>query len=279
MTLPSEQHPTRSLRLGWLSTGRGPGSRGLLAAVQKAIQDQNLSASIDFVFCNRDPGEAEGSDAFLEQVASYNIPALTLSFRRFRREYGDDPGWRDRYNSELIRILREHPVDLLVLAGFLLILDEAVIDAFPALNLHPAAPDGPVGTWQEVVWELIRQEAQETGAMTQLATADLDRGPVLAYCRFPVRGPRFDSLWKTVGDRSVKDLRESEGEGNGLFQAIREEEVRREVPLLLATLKAVAEGQITIEDGSVHGADGEILSEGLDITDEIEAMVAAQSPS
>ena len=115
--------------------------------------------------------------------------------------------------------------------------------------------------------------------MTQLATGDLDRGPVLAYCHFPVRGPRFDSLWKASSDRSIEDLRESEGEENALFQAIRVEEVRREVPLLVATLKALAEGRITIKDGSVHGTDGEILSEGLDITAEIEATVAAQSLS
>ena len=51
------------LRLGWFSTGRGEGSRGLFTCVKDAIDRGELDAEISFVFCNREAGEHAGSDA------------------------------------------------------------------------------------------------------------------------------------------------------------------------------------------------------------------------
>ena len=53
------------LNIGWLSTGRGEGSRGLLGFVQDRILRRQLDARIEFVFSNREAGEAEGSDQFI----------------------------------------------------------------------------------------------------------------------------------------------------------------------------------------------------------------------
>ncbi len=134
-----------------------------------------------------------------------------------------------------------------------------------------------MGAWQEVVWEIIRQETRATGVMTQLATAELDRGPVVTYCRFPLRGPLFDPLWAAIQGTSLEALRESEGEDNALFQAIRQEGVKRETPLLVATLRAIAEGHIGITGGTVTDADGVPLPTGRDLTTEIETVVNAES--
>ena len=46
------------LKLGWLSTGRGEGSRGFLRYVHDGIERGELDAGIQFVFSNREPGEA-----------------------------------------------------------------------------------------------------------------------------------------------------------------------------------------------------------------------------
>ena len=57
-----------TLDIGWFSTGRGPGSRRLLAAVQDEIASGRLDARIAVVFCNRNPGEDENTDLFLEEI-------------------------------------------------------------------------------------------------------------------------------------------------------------------------------------------------------------------
>ncbi len=254
-----------------MSTGRGPGSRRLLESTTAAIDRGDLNASVEFVFCNRERGEARGSDTFLDLIDELRLRPLALSFRDYRRRHADDKNWRSRYNRAVLDLIRPQPVDLLVLAGLLVVLDESVVSEIPTLNLHPAAPGGPVGTWQEVIRQQIVDHAPVSGAMTQLATGEVDQGPLISFCRFPLRGPPFDSLWS---DReSASPLVPTNLDDTPLFQAIRNEGVRREVPLLMATLQALADGEVRLESGRVLDQNGVPVA-GLDLTNEIERLLA-----
>ena len=274
MVTDDEKVPRPPLRLGWLSTGRGPGSRGLLAAAHQAISEGSLNASIDYVLCTRDRDEAEGSDEFLTQAEGYGLKTISLSLRDYRQRRSEDPDWRDRYNVDLLAIIRERPTDALVFAGLMHIVSEDIINTAPALNLHPALPGGPVGAWQDVIWELISQDAGESGVMVQLTTAEVDKGPVIAYCRFPIRGPEFDGLWRDVEGQSIDGLRQKQGEAHPLFAMIRQEGLRREALTLVAALRQIANGNVILSNGEVGNSDGSPLSGGIDITREIEAAIA-----
>ena len=140
------------------------------------------------------------------------------------------------------------------------------------LNFHPAPPNGPVGTWQEVIWRLIEDRAQEAGGYIHLATEDLDRGPVLTYYTFPIRGDAYDFLWQQVESRSTEDLKTAEGEELPLFRLIREEGVKRERPLLVETLKAFSKGDIHVEGRRVLDADGNETS-GLCLNEAVEKSI------
>ncbi len=230
--------------IGWFSTGRGEGSRGLLRLVQEEIAGGRLEARISFVFSNRAAGEHEGSDEFFRLVEGYGLPLVTLSSARFRRERGGRfAALRDEYDREVMELLGDYPSDVCVLAGYMLILGGEMCRKFPFLNLHPALPDGPIGTWQEVIWELIESRADRTGAMIHLATEEVDRGPVLSYCTVPIAGGEFGPMWAALGEGADK-ARAEQGENHPLFQAIRAAEYRREPYLLLETLRAVAGGQL-----------------------------------
>ena len=274
MVTDDEKVPRPLLRLGWLSTGRGPGSRGLLAAAQNAIFGGSLNATIDYLLCTRARGEAEGSDAFLALAEGYGLTTVSLPLREYRQRRDEDPQWREQYNADLLAIIQGQPVDALVFAGLMHIVSEDIINTAPALNLHPALPGGPVGAWQDVIWELIEQGAGESGVMVQLTTAEVDKGPVIAYCRFPIRGPEFDGLRRDVAGQSVDELRKTHGESHPLFAMIRQEGLRREALTLVAALRQIADGSVFIDDGVVKNASGETLSGGIDITREIEAAIA-----
>ena len=71
------------VELGWFSTGRDQAALDLLTTVMEAIRRHNLDARTQFVFSNREPGEAQQSDAFFDLVHSYGIPLVTFSSRRF----------------------------------------------------------------------------------------------------------------------------------------------------------------------------------------------------
>ena len=73
------------LNIGWFSTGRGEGSRGLLSFVQRRLLETEADARINFVFSNRERGEAQGSDEFFQLVESYGISLVTHSSSEFQR--------------------------------------------------------------------------------------------------------------------------------------------------------------------------------------------------
>ena len=74
------------LNIGWFSTGRGEGSRGLLNFVQKRLIATGADARINFVFSNRERGEAEGSDEFFNLADGYDITLVTHSSLAFRTQ-------------------------------------------------------------------------------------------------------------------------------------------------------------------------------------------------
>ncbi len=264
------------LRLGWFSTGRGEGSRGLYTCVKDAIDRGELAAEIAFVFCNREPGEHEGSDGFMELARSHGIPVIALSSQRFRRERGAErfADVREAYDDEVMGLLAGRPAEYNVTAGYGLILGAAMARSRPTLNMHPAAPDGPVGTWQQVIWQLIETRARESGAFVHLATEKLDRGPVVSYVTFPIRGAGIDELWAEAEGATVGELKERSGEELPLLQAIRRKGVVRERPLLLETLKAVEDGRVRVDGGAVVDGDGRTAG-ALCLNAEVERAVAA----
>jgi folate-dependent phosphoribosylglycinamide formyltransferase PurN len=271
-----------TLRVGWFTTGRGEGSRALFNEALSSIRNGYVDAQIAFVFCNRERGEHEATDGFLDIVHGADVPLVALSSRAFRRAQGGErskpgqplPAWRAGYDREVVHLLEEHPFDIGVLAGYMLIFTEAMSRRFPFLNLHPAAPDGPVGTWQEVIWQLIEARARRAGVMVHLATEELDRGPVVGYCTYSLRGPVFDPLWEAIGSRSVAQLRETEGEGNALFRTIRRHGVVREPVLVIEVLRALAGGRTHIQGRTVVDGDRRLLAQGLDLTPAVDAKVA-----
>ncbi|PKB70596.1 MAG: hypothetical protein BZY87_08630 [SAR202 cluster bacterium Io17-Chloro-G6] len=252
------------LSIGWFSTGRGEGSRGLLNFVQKRLVETGAGARIDFVFSNRERGEAEGSDRFFKLVDDYGIPLITHSSSAFRKTVGGPfSAHRDEFDQEVMDKLAGRDVDICVLAGYMLIVGGKMCREYPLLNLHPALPDGPTGTWQEVVWSLINSRASETGAMVHLATEEVDRGPVISYVTVPITGPGFDQHWKSLLTEDLRNIKKTQGEDFALFQTIRREQYRREPYLLFETLSAVSDGAVAVRGGQVFDASGAPLSRSM----------------
>jgi folate-dependent phosphoribosylglycinamide formyltransferase PurN len=270
-----------TLRLAWFATGRGQTSGKLLAAALDAIASGSLDARIAVVFSNRAPGEDPNTDAFLAQVRAAGVPLVTLSSRDFRREHSGAvarkgaplPKWRRDYDREVMRLLEPYPFDLGVLAGYMLIFCEEAAGKWDLLNLHPAAPGGPVGIWQDVIWELIRTGADRAGVMMHLATPDLDEGPVVTYCTYPIRDDAIAPLWRDTECRTADEARAAKGEDLPLFKEIRRRSVLREVPLVIETLRAFAAGRIRIQDKRVVDATGREIP-AYDLSAEIEAQIA-----
>jgi len=268
-------------QLGWFSTGRGDGSKGLLKAAQDSISSGELNANIEFVFCSRERGETEATNRYLDMVTDYGIPLVSLSYQRYKSMRGMPkpnpleplPSWRLDYDREVMKLLGDFQPDLCVLAGFMLIVGPEVCRKYNMINLHPAAPGGPVGMWQQVIWQLIDNEARETGVLMFLVTPEMDKGPPVTYCTFPIRGKSFDRYWNEIERHSLSEVKKRESENNPLFKLIRQHGLAREFPLIISTLKAFSQGKIKITAGKkVVDSEGRSIN-GYNLTDEINELV------
>ncbi|MGI5964726.1 MAG: phosphoribosylglycinamide formyltransferase [Candidatus Methanomethylophilaceae archaeon] len=271
------------IKLGWFSTGRGPGSRNLFKTVADRIREGSLDAEIAFVFCNWDNTEENNPrkdqrEMFFDLVRSYGVPLVTASWKKFkpdlRRE--DEDRWRLEYGKILRKKTEPYPFDLGILAGYMLWMDDDTCREYDMLNLHPALPDGPKGTWEEVIWELIENDASEQGAMMHVCTEEWDRGAAVSYCRFPIRGKDFDRLWNDFEEklkgRTFGQIKEDEGAEEPLFRKIREEGAKRELPLIVSTIGAFAEGKVSLRNKEPYSGNKK-LDKAYDLTEEVDAAL------
>ena len=265
-------------QLGWFSTGRDKAARDLLEVVQSSIEQGEINAEIAFVFCNREPGESKQSDLFLKLVESYDTPLVCFPYQKYKKARGEEnprpsepmPQWRLDYDREVMRRLEGFHSDLCVLAGYMLITGKEMCQRYDMINLHPAAPGGSAGMWQEVIWRLIENEAQETGVMMHLAIPELDEGPPVTYCTFPIRGEPFDKYWQEIEGHPVKEIQESQGENNSLFRLTREQGLAREFPLIVSTIQAFSQGKVKITaERKVVDVEGRPIN-GYNLTKEID---------
>jgi formyltetrahydrofolate-dependent phosphoribosylglycinamide formyltransferase len=159
------------VRLGVLLSGSGRTLQNLI----DRIQDGSLPARIEVVISSH-PG-VRG----LERAQKVQIPAFTVDYKKFP----DDRAFSDAVTRELDR----HPIDLVIMAGFIRRY------LFPkkyegrVLNIHPALlPEfGGKGYHGEKVHRAVLETgAKESGCTVHIADLDYDRGPILLQKRVPV---------------------------------------------------------------------------------------------
>lgn len=106
------------------------------------------------------------------------VPALERAARSgVRTEVLPPPPSRD---TDLLALLRGAEVDLVVLAGYMRILDPAVVYAFPGLivNVHPSLL--PAFPGARAVRDALEAGVATTGVTVHVVVEELDSGPVVA---------------------------------------------------------------------------------------------------
>ena len=112
----------------------------------------------------------------LERAKHNGIPAQVLA----RKEYADIA----TYSKALADTMRAADIDLVVLAGFLTIIDEQVYEAFPnrILNVHPALIPSFCGKGYyglRVHEAALEKGVKVSGATVHIVTPECDTGPIV----------------------------------------------------------------------------------------------------
>jgi phosphoribosylglycinamide formyltransferase-1 len=173
--------------------------RRIVVLISNAGTGSNLQALIDAQTTGYD-GQIVGvvsstPDAYgLVRAHEADIPTEILDFK----DYQANAIPRDRYDEDLARVVQKYSPDLVVLAGWMLILSKSFLKYFPwkVLNLHPGLiPDEkgekfklPDGTYADdfaglagsnAIKALLASGQTYAGSTIHVVTDEVDWGPVV----------------------------------------------------------------------------------------------------
>lgn len=112
----------------------------------------------------------------LERAKNAGIDSIVLC----RKDYADIAA----YSAALVKALKEAEIDLVVLAGFLTIIDEQVYEAYPnaIINIHPALIPSFCGKGfygLHVHEAALEKGVKVSGATVHFVTPECDAGPII----------------------------------------------------------------------------------------------------
>ena len=129
--------------------------------------------AVTLVLCNK-------SDAYvLERARRLGVPTCVVPKAAFNRP------------ETVLPLLREHHVDFIVLAGFLLMVPDYLLAAYPRaiINIHPSLlpKHGGKGMWGMHVHEAVKAAGDtETGMTVHWVSDVCDGGEIIAQFRTPI---------------------------------------------------------------------------------------------
>lgn len=164
--IPATQ--TQKLKLGILASGSGSN----LQAIIDRCNDGSLQADIALVISNNPDALA------LQRAARAGIPHCCIDHRQFEQ--------RAEFEHAVVDKLRECKVELVVLAGFMRIIGDAFLQAFPQriINIHPALL--PAFPGLHVQQKALDYGAKFSGCTVHLVDGGVDTGPIIMQAVVPV---------------------------------------------------------------------------------------------
>jgi len=158
------------LRFGVLGSGKGSNFR----ALAEAFQSGTLGAQPEIVLSDVEHA------GILDLAREFRIPCHFVAPGPFRTKMSFEA------EAEIVRLLREAKVDFIVLAGFMRVIKEPLLQAFPSriLNIHPSLL--PAFRGLEPWRQAVQASVSESGCTVHLVDAEVDTGEILGQSRVPV---------------------------------------------------------------------------------------------
>ncbi|MBE5985345.1 phosphoribosylglycinamide formyltransferase [Lacrimispora sp. AGF001] len=175
------------LRVGVLVSGGGTNLQAVLNAIDNG-EIQN--AEVKVVISNNKSAYA------LERARNRGIDALCISPKEFES--------RTQFHDELLSRIDEYHLDLIVLAGFLVTIPEAMIQKYRnrIINIHPSLIPSFCGTGYfglKVHEAALARGVKITGATVHYVDEGTDTGPILLQKAVEVKeGDSPEELQKRV---------------------------------------------------------------------------------
>lgn len=160
----------KPLALGILGSGKGSNCRAILDAIRSGKLNATVNVVISDVF---DAG-------ILDIAREFGVPHAYLPPGKFRTRLDGET------EPTLVRMLKDAGVELVVLAGFMRVLKEPMLTAFPRriINIHPSLlPKFPgIESWKQA----LAAGESVTGCTVHYVDSGIDSGEILAQREVPI---------------------------------------------------------------------------------------------
>lgn len=155
------------LKTAVLVSGGGTNLQAILDAMDEG---RITNTSVEVVISNN-PGAYA-----LKRAEKHNIPALCLSPKSYDS--------REQYYQALLETLQSYETQLIVLAGCMVVMPKAVVEAYPnrIINVHPALIPSFCGTGcygLHVHEKALERGVRVTGATVHFVDEGTDTGPII----------------------------------------------------------------------------------------------------
>ncbi len=163
-----ETKSNNPLKLGIMASGNGSN----FEAIAQAIAAGQLNAQIQVLIYNN-----PGAKAAI-RAANRGVDAVLLNHRDYKN--------REQFDHQIVEKLRQYNVQWVILAGWMRLLTQVLMDAFPdkVINVHPSLLPSFKGI--HAVEQALAAGVKITGCTAHLACLEVDSGPILMQAAVPV---------------------------------------------------------------------------------------------
>ncbi len=164
----NSQASSKPIKLGIMASGSGSN----FEAVAQAIENGQLNAEIQVLIYNN-------PDAYAAVRADkWKIPAVLINHRDYKQ--------REELDKQVVQTLLSHDVEWVIMAGWMRLVTQVLIDAFPQkiINIHPSLLPSFKGV--RAIEQAIEAQVKITGCTVHLVSLEMDSGKILMQSAVPV---------------------------------------------------------------------------------------------
>jgi phosphoribosylglycinamide formyltransferase 1 len=156
------------LKLGLMASGSGSN----VEAIAEAIHAGRLNAQIQVVVYNNPAAKV------VARAERLGLPAVLLNHREFTS--------REALDQAIVETMQAHQVDWVIMAGWMRIVTEVLVNAFPQrlLNIHPSLLPSFPGA--HAIEQALAARVKITGCTVHYVELKVDSGPIIIQAAVPV---------------------------------------------------------------------------------------------
>lgn len=156
------------INVGVLISGRGSNLQAIIDACEKG----KISAKVAVVISTK-------ADAYgLDRAKKHKLPTAVFEPKKFKD--------KNTYELEIVKIFKQHNVDLVCLAGYMRIVGQVLLEHFQGkmINIHPALLPSFPGL--QVQKAALDHGVKISGCTVHFVDEGCDTGPIIVQAAVPV---------------------------------------------------------------------------------------------